>query len=558
MASSGSFQTNEVLWCYVTFNWSVASQDIQNNRTTINWNVVYHQDKDISISADYFNVDIEGQRVLSITDETLISGREFGSGSLTLNHNEDGTKSFSVSMEGRGELSFVAGNVSGTQTFALDTIPRASVISSASAVTIGEACSIRWTPASSGYKYKIRFNLGTWVYTTDFISPNTTGAYTYTGYRIPLEVAEQLPNSKTGTMTAYLWTFDSGGTQIGTSSSATFTATVPSSLGPNAVMNVSARNTLALYSLDDIYIQGRSKAVVDFTGSAAQYGASIASCSFILLGTKYTSGGATAIVSNYVSSSGNIDITGTVTDSRGYSTTLKETINVYAYTAPMVVPYSGEQIVVQRENKTQLRIEAGKKFSSLGGNNFCSLSYRYAKSGTSLPSTWTEILSADSSSDKVSFLAAGVTLDEKSSYTVELKAEDELGEQGIISFAVSTGEITFHLKKGGKGAAFGKYAEEDNLLDVAWPAKFQGGINGIYFKASDVTDPFNITVSGLEQTIFVFGRETAASIYYDGEGKLIVGGTNQFACSISQNVITVSGFNGSRFGFISDRPFDIQ
>ena len=163
-----------------------------------------------------------------------------------------------------------------------------------------------------------------------------------------------------------------------------------------------------------------------------------------------------------------------------------------------------------------------------------------------------------SSSDKVSFLAAGVTLDKKSSYTVELKAEDELGEQGIISFAVSTEEITFHLKKGGKGAAFGKYAEEDNLLDVAWPAKFRDGINGIYFKASDVTDPFNITVSGLEQTIFVFGRETAASIYYDGEGKLIVGGTNQFACSISQNVITVSGFNGSRFGFISDRPFDIQ
>lgn len=39
MASSGSFSTSKYAVRYLTFNWSVASQSIDSNKTVINWNI---------------------------------------------------------------------------------------------------------------------------------------------------------------------------------------------------------------------------------------------------------------------------------------------------------------------------------------------------------------------------------------------------------------------------------------------------------------------------------------------------------------------------------------
>lgn len=557
MARSGSFNTNSVAWTYVTFNWSVVSQDIQNNRTTISWNVSLNQDAGLSISAEYFYLDIDGSRQLSVTNKTIKVG-EFGSGTLTFDHNADGNRSFTVSMSGYGTFVLVGGEISGTQTFAIDTIPRASTISSATNVTLGNACSVGWTPAVANYKYKIAFTFGSWSYTTDFILPGTTGAYNYTGYVIPLEAARQIPNATTGTMTATLYTYNSGGTQIGSASSKTFTVTVPATLTPTAAMAVSSINTLSYYSLEDIFIQGRSKANVSFAGSAGQYGAGIASCSYVLLGKTYSVNSAGSIMSGYITSSGAVEIKGTVKDTRGYTTSISKTINVYAYSAPSVIPYSGNTIIVQRENETQLRIAAGKKFSSLGGNNLCSLAYRYAKSGDSLPSGWTELLSEESSSDKVNIIAAGVTLNRENSYTVELKAEDALGEQGIFSFTISTEEITFHLKNGGKGAAFGKYSEEEDLLDVAWDAAFRKGINGVYFKTANLsTTTCSITMTGTKQNVFIIGSGFFGVLNYNGTSTTWVGNGN-VSCSTNGKAVSVTVPAAGTLVAISDYPFDIK
>ena len=133
------------------------------------------------------------------------SGTQLCSGSTTINHNSDGTKSFSIKVEA-GIYNWAI-NCSGTQTFTLDTIARASSISSASNVILGNACSVSWTPASSSFKYKVKFSLGSWSYTTDYISPNRTTSYTYTSYTIPVSVSAQITNTTTGTMTAYLYSY---------------------------------------------------------------------------------------------------------------------------------------------------------------------------------------------------------------------------------------------------------------------------------------------------------------------------------------------------------------
>ena len=138
-------------------------------------------------------------------------------------HGSDGAKSISVSgsVSGPSETSYAGKTSSGSTTFTLDSIPRASTLTSAGNVTLGNACNVTWTPKAASFRYKLTFSMGNWSYTTGAIHPNTTGTYTYTGYAISLEAARQIPNAITGTMTVTLYTYSdsSASVQVGSTAS---------------------------------------------------------------------------------------------------------------------------------------------------------------------------------------------------------------------------------------------------------------------------------------------------------------------------------------------------
>ena len=147
---------------------------------------------------------------------------------ITVTHRPDG--SGTVSVRTWMDTSISAGVVEKSKMLTLTTIPRASTISSALNRTLGEACSVSWTPLSKNFTYKLKFAIGTWSHTTEVIKPSTTVSYTYTGYNISLDAAHQLPNAPAkGTMTVSLFTYsDSNGTtQVGSSSPFNITVTVP-------------------------------------------------------------------------------------------------------------------------------------------------------------------------------------------------------------------------------------------------------------------------------------------------------------------------------------------
>ena len=151
---------------------------------------------------------------------------------VKITHNDDGSKSVDISgsVTAPNGTSFAGKKTSGSKTVTLDTIPRASTVASASDVTIGDKCSIKWTPATAAFRYKIKFEMGSWSYTTGAIHPNQTSQYTYNGYSIPLSCADQYASGwSSGTMKATLYTYsDSACTkQVGSASSKTFTATLP-------------------------------------------------------------------------------------------------------------------------------------------------------------------------------------------------------------------------------------------------------------------------------------------------------------------------------------------
>ena len=123
----GTVRSN-TLW-YSTFyvTWSRQSLSIPNNTTTINWeaglitsNGVYWLSNAVKINS----VVINGTTVLSNQTYSNISGNgthKLASGSITINHNSDGNKSFGVSISG---WLYDTGSPSGSGTFELPTIPR--------------------------------------------------------------------------------------------------------------------------------------------------------------------------------------------------------------------------------------------------------------------------------------------------------------------------------------------------------------------------------------------------------------------------------------------------
>ena len=129
MASSGSFNTSAYNGRYLTFAWTEQSQSIADNKTTISWTLkgAGGSTTNYYISGN-FRVVIAGTTVYSSSSRIeLFNGTTVASGTFTLKHNSDGTKSFTASAQ--AGIYTVAVNCSGSGTFTLDTIARKSTLS---------------------------------------------------------------------------------------------------------------------------------------------------------------------------------------------------------------------------------------------------------------------------------------------------------------------------------------------------------------------------------------------------------------------------------------------
>lgn len=400
---------------------------------------------------------------------------------ITVAHKNDG--SGTVSVRTWMDTGISAGVVEKSQSINLTTIPRASTISYAANLTLGNACTIQWTPQSKDFRFKIKFSLGSWSYTTGVIHPNTTAAYAYTGYTIPLDVANQITGKPpTGSMTATLYTYSNSGatTQVGAVSTKTFTVTVPdnSNTKPTIAMSLSPVTSLG-NAFSGLYIQGKTKVKASFTGSSAKYGASISSYSMAVSGLATY---ASPYQSDWLSKSGTVTVKGTAYDSRGFSSFIETSINVIAYSKPSVIPHTGEKSVVCKRcdstgkitpSGTYLRIKAGRWYRKVIANgvqkNFCLLRYRYKTEGATNFSDWVALITkATTSTDEVDVILESIVTSTKTSYVVQIGVADDIEESPApLEFSIPTDSVDVHLRKGGKGVGIGKYSEVENVLDIA-------------------------------------------------------------------------------------------
>jgi hypothetical protein len=410
---------------------------------------------------------------------------------ISVKHKDDGKGSISVRTWMDTEIS--AGVVQKTQSLTLTTIPRASTLNGVSSLTrnLGVKCVMAWTPHSASFRYKVKYSIGSYSFTSRIIHPNKTTSFTWSEDTLSYEMAKQFPNSDSGTVTVTLYTYsDSNATvQVGSPSSTSFTAYLrPGEALPNVTMLLSPVS--AYEGFTSVYIQGKSKVQASFSGSG-QYGASIVSYS-LKVGTKTYSA---PYLSDIIGEPNNVVVEGTATDSRGRTKTVKQTITVLPYSKPSIIPYTGQnQLICKRclsdgtpdNGGSYLLIQIGRKYNKLtsGGKqmNFCSLKYSYKTDaqGIASYSDPKTILDRTASTDFVSVILPNIVASNTTAYNIQLIAEDDLGENDIVTITVGTMFVTVHFPEGGHGVTFGGYHDPSkyDVFDCRFNAEFNGTVSG--------------------------------------------------------------------------------
>ena len=309
------------------------SQSITANTSTVNWRMT------VSRTGAYYTHNHQGDSTLSLnldgrnvhysypTWET--SGEEYtlASGSSTISHNADGTKTLPISCTFNPNNG-LHGTITVSASLSLTTIPRSSSVS-VSAGVIGSSVTININRQSSSFKHTVRYS---WAGKSGTIATNVDTSTTWT---IPLDFANDIPNSASGTGTIYVDTY-SGSTKTGTQST-TLTASVPANVKPTfsgislSDLNGAAQN---LIPKADTFIQVISNIKVAFNGAVGSYGSSITGYYAEIIGKNQStsSNGGSLGIMNY---HGTIKIRASVSDSRGrWSDTKEVSVTVLEYFAP--------------------------------------------------------------------------------------------------------------------------------------------------------------------------------------------------------------------------------
>lgn len=309
------------------------SQSITANTSTVNWRMT------VSRTGAYYTHNHQGDSTLSLnldgqnvhysypTWET--SGEEYtlASGSSTISHNADGTKTLPISCTFNPNNG-LHGTITVSASLSLTTIPRSSSVSVSSGV-IGSSVTININRQSSSFKHTVRY---AWAGKSGTIATNVDTSTTWT---IPLDFANDIPNSASGTGTVYVDTY-SGSTKTGTQST-TFTASVPANVKPTFTgvslsdLNGAAQN---LIPSGNTFIQVISNIKVAFNGAVGSYGSSITGYYAEIIGKNQSTssnGGGLGIMNYH----GTIKIRASVSDSRGrWSDTKEVSVTVLEYFAP--------------------------------------------------------------------------------------------------------------------------------------------------------------------------------------------------------------------------------
>lgn len=453
MANSGTLNTSDYGGRYLTFNWSVASQSIANNTTTINWSLKGNGGAtNVYYMAGAFGVSINGSSAYHSDGRIqLFNGTVVASGQATIGHNADGSKSFGVYVE--AGIYTYAVNVSGSATFNLPTIPRATTPTlSTSNLTTGSAVTISMNRASSAFTHTLTYAFGN---TSGTIG---TGLGTSASWTPPKSLANQIPNAQSGWGTITCKTYN-GGTLIGTKS-VTFTLNISSDIVPSiSKVLISGAGDVHLA----VFVQNYSKVKIDTTASGT-YGSTIKSISVEFDGVTYSGASVTSGI-QYTSGTKSVKVT--VTDSRGKTATWTGNVTILAYLPPKITKLEAHRCDANGNLKDDGKyVKISYAYETTHLNNQNQISLKIATDTTAF------INQSPVDYERNTSMVTSAVFEIDKSYDIVMTLKDEFQSNTARTY-VPTDKTIFDVLASGNGIAFGKVAETDNLFDVAFDARFR-------------------------------------------------------------------------------------
>ena len=412
---------------------------------------------------------------------------DLASGTVNITHSTDGTKSMGVSFSiDMKAVEYTPGALSYSTTMTLTTIKRATTpVLSSPSPTMCSNLTITLPRASTSFTHTLRCIFGN---SNILIGQGITTSSTWF---IPIDLADEIPNAPSGIGVIECETFNNG-VSLGKKQTA-LSISVPDDYNAKPTL------TMALTPVDNAswvtsgtYIQSKSKVKAVITGSG-KHKATILSYG-VSMDNKSQTGTTNTFTTDVITTSGTVAVVGTVKDSREFtSEPLTQNITVYPYGLPSIVTHTqfGEIAVARctssgilAEDGTHLKVRLRKKWYSLSkGENTATLTCLVEgtsySSGSITLSPATEASGGGASNNYMSWydvdeIVSGVTLDIAKAYTVTINVTDRYGTSATpLVVKIPTSRVDFHLRRYGKGAAFGEYAEEENVVSIASTMKLK-------------------------------------------------------------------------------------
>lgn len=435
------------------------STSIENNTSTVSWQLWLERAS--SWAYDLYNeslaeVEINGQSTLNQYVSFDLRNNDwvrFGSDSITIPHNDDGTKSISISarltnVADMGDISRFSGTVN------LSTIPRASAIRSVSSTELGKPITVSIDKKAAIFRHQVWWSVNgsSWI---DLGNNHDTSVQ----FTVPIDYANRITNSDTGTVDVCVRTLK-GDTIIGRDVYLNGTSIlVPKNIVPTLDSITASERTSKIAEIipKGNFVKDKSTIRLEALGAKGAYGSTIVSTE-LSLGNLVVRAPQGEFPAN---TNGTVTATAKITDSRGRTASKSIQVHVANYYAPKILAFLANR-AGNGTNKTVIStVLANVSPLIINGSNInrYNLKIQYSEKGTNrwidavnLSNETTEIINRQINS------GAFYALDKP--YNLRLVIQDRISDLADSVILIRSSEVLIALGDGRIG--FGGFPELKN------------------------------------------------------------------------------------------------
>ena len=409
-----------------------------------------------------------------------------GSGTITIPHNDDGSKTITFSarilnVADQGDINWFSG------TLGLTNIPRASDIGTVSATELGQPVTISIDKKVNEFRHQVwwQVNDSGWI---DLGKGHDTNVQ----FTIPVDYASRITDSDTGSLDVCVRTFNDSN-QIGKDEyKRGLNIKVPTSIVPtlNAVKIVERNSKIAESIPIGNYIKDKSIMRVTSEGASGTYGSKIVSTEISVdnLVVRSDTGDFPA------NKAGTLNVTAKITDSRGRTATKSTTVRVLDYYSPRIMAFLANRTGNGTNKKIIASVIANVSPLVINGinRNPYTLKIQYS---AKKDNRWIDAVSlTNENTERISRqIDCGSFYELSKAYNVRLVILDKLSDLVDSILIVRSSRVLWAW--GDNRAAVGGFPELEGHFESFLPVAFHSSLNvedGLMSRGKPIQE-FNLT-----------------------------------------------------------------